>query len=143
MSQEKIIDQEKTIEKLVLVCIDTAKAMLDEYKTVIPFGIRAFKDGDDLKMNCPGDKKPEADFNEQIDMVVDELQEFVKTEQIFATALVTELESDGETAIGLQVETELSPGLFVYPFHKDEEKNEWIIDEPIQTEQLLRTVYPR
>ncbi len=135
------MDQEKKIEQLVLVCIDTAKAMLDEYETVIPFGIRAFNEGEDLKMNCPGDQKPEADFNEQIDMVVTELKDFVANEQIFATALVTELESEGETAIGLQVETEMSPALFVYPFHKDNDKNEWIIDEPMQIEQLLPTVY--
>jgi len=51
------VDQQKQIEKLVLTCIDTAKAMLDEYEQVVPFGIRAFNDSEDLKMNCPGDKK--------------------------------------------------------------------------------------
>lgn len=135
------MDQEKIIEKLVLVCLDTAQAMLDEYKTVVPFGIRAFKDADDMKMNCPGDKKPEENFNEQINMVVDELKDFVKNESVFATALVTELESEGETAIGLQVETEMSSVLFVYPFHRNTETEQWVIDEPIQTEQLLRSVY--
>ena len=133
------MDQEKLMENLVVTCLDTAKAMLDEYKMVIPFGIRAFKEGDNLKMNCPGDKNPEAKFDKQIEMVVDELKIFVQNEQIFATALVTELESGEEKAIGLQIETEQSPILFVYPFHKKNEQ--WIIDEPVQTDQLLTTVF--
>ena len=133
------MDQEKLMENLVVTCLDTAKAMLDEYKMVIPFGIRAFKEGDDLKMNCPGDKNPEANFDKQIEMVVDELKTFVINEKIYATALVTELESGDEKAIGLQIETEQSPILFAYPFHKEDEK--WIIDEPIQTDQLLATVF--
>jgi hypothetical protein len=133
------VDQQKQIENLVLTCIDTARAMLDEYQQVIPFGIRAFNDSEDMKMNCPGDKKPEADWNEQIEMVVAELKEFVLSEKIYATALVTELESEGEKAIGLQVETEMSQVLFVYPYRKEAE--DWVIDEPIQTEQLLATVF--
>lgn len=133
------MDQQKQIENLVLTCIDTARAMLDEYQQVIPFGIRAFNDSEDMKMNCPGDKKPEADWNEQIEMVVAELKEFVLSEKIYATALVTELESEGEKAIGLQVETEMSQVLFVYPYRKEAE--DWVIDEPIQTEQLLATVF--
>lgn len=133
------MDQEKLMENLVVTCLDTAKAMLDEYKMVIPFGIRAFKEGDDLKMNCPGDKNPEANFDKQIEMVVDELKTFVINEQIYATALVTELESGDEKAIGLQIETEQSPVLFVYSFYKEDKK--WIIDEPIQSDQLLATVF--
>ncbi len=133
------MDQEKQIEQMVLTCIDTAKAMLDEYDLVMPFGIRSFSDSEDLKMNCPGDQKPEADWTEQIEMVVAELKGFVNSENIFATALVTELQSDGETGIGLQVETELSSALFVYPYKKEGE--EWVIDEPVQTDQLLATVF--
>jgi hypothetical protein len=145
LNSEQYAQEQDPIEKLVLVCIDTAKAMLEEYQTVIPFGIRAFKDNDDLKMNCPGDKNPEANFDQQIEDVVSELKEFVKNENIFATALVTELESEGEKAIGLQVENEMTSVLFVYPFHKNDDKSqtaeEWIIEAPIQTDQLLNTVY--
>ncbi len=132
------MNQEKIIEKLVVVCLDTAHSMLEKYKMVIPFGIRAINDGEDLKMNCPGDKKPEANFIEQIEMVVDELKEFVKNEFSYVIAIVTELESGGEKAIGLQVETDLSSVLFVYPFRKENEQ--WIIDNPIQTDQLLPSV---
>jgi len=125
---------------MVLTCIDTAKAMLDEYELIMPFGIRSFNDSEDLKMNCPGDKNPEAtSWNEQIDMVVTELKAFVNNESIFSTALVTELESEGDKAIGLQVETELSSVLFVYPYKRVDEA--WVIDEPIQTDQLLTTVF--
>ncbi len=140
------MEQEKIIEKLVLVCLDTAKAMLEEYETVIPFGIRSFTDNDDMKMNCPGDKKPDGDFNEQIDKVIEELKAFVSNENIFATALVTELEADNQKGIGLQVETQESSVLFVYPFHLDDEKEgkgEWLIEEPFQAGHLLKTVYER
>lgn len=133
------MEQEKKIEKLVLVCIDTAKAMLDEYQTIIPFGIRVFDDSDDMKMNCPADKNPDADWNEQIDTVVSELKGFLANEDIAVTALVTALESDGEMGIGLQVETACSSVLFVYPYQQ--QNNTWIIDEPVQTEQLLTTIF--
>jgi len=131
--------QQDKIEKMVLSCIDTAKAMLSEYGRVIPFGIRSFNDSDDLKMNCPADKNPNANWSEQIERVVSELQGFVQTDDIHATALVTELASDSDSGIGLQIETELSSVLFVYPFSKQE--GEWHIDEPVKTDQLLSTVY--
>ena len=134
------MNEEKLIERLVTVSLDTARAMLDEYKLVIPFGIRVFRDNDNVKKNCPADKNPEADWNEQIETVVTELRDYVKNENIFATALVTSLEAESEMGIGLQVETELSSVLFIYPYSKKE--GEWVIDEPVQTEQLLETVFP-
>lgn len=133
------MDQQKQIEQLVLLCIDTAKEMLKEYKVIIPFGIRTFNDSEDMKMNCPGDEIPEGDSSKQVDNVVRELKEFVANENIFATAFVTELESDGESGIGLQIETEQSSVLFVYPFRKQDD--DWVIDEPIQTGQLLTRVF--
>jgi len=132
------MNQEKIIEKMVVACLDTAQAMLEKDEMVIPFGVRAINDGEDLKMNCPGDKKPKANFNEQIEMVVDELKTFVKNDFSYVIAIVTELESGDERAVGLQVETDISSVLFVYPFRKKNEQ--WIIDNPIQTNQLLPSV---
>ncbi|VAX12032.1 hypothetical protein MNBD_GAMMA24-792 [hydrothermal vent metagenome] len=136
----KNMNTEKLIEQLVLVSLDTAKGMLDEYQLVIPFGIRVFSDSDDVKMNCPADQHREADWNEQIDLVVAELRDYVKAENVYATALVTSLEAESEMGIGLQVETEASSALFIYPYSQKE--GEWVIAEPIQTEQLLTTVFP-
>ena len=133
------MDQQKQIEQLVLLCIDTAKEMLKEYKVIIPFGIRTFNDSEDMKMNCPGDKLPEKDCSVQVENVVGELKEFVANENIYATAFVTELESEGESGIGLQIETEQSSVLFVYPYRKQDD--DWVIDEPIQTGQLLTKVF--
>lgn len=133
------MDQQKQIEQLVLLCIDTAKEMLKEYKVVIPFGIRAFNHSEDMKMNCPGDKSSEDDYSKQIDNVVSELKEFVANEDIFATAFVFELEGDGQSGIGLQIETVQSSVLFVYPYRKKDD--DWEIDEPIQTEQLMGKVF--
>ena len=133
------MDQQKQIEQLVLLCIDTAKEMLKEYQVIIPFGIRTFNNSEDMKMNCPGDKIPEEDYSRQIDNVVSELKEFVANEDIFATAYVTALESDDDSGIGLQIETEQSSVLFVYPYRKQDD--DWVIDEPIQTDQLMAKVF--
>jgi len=133
------LDQQKQLEQMVLACIDTAKAMLTEYQLVIPFGLRAFSDSEDMKMSCPAEKNPEAGWEEQIEMVVTELKEHVANENISATVLVTELASEGEKGIGLQIETVMSSVLFVYPYNKVED--EWVFDEPIQTNQLLSTVF--
>ncbi|VAW58529.1 hypothetical protein MNBD_GAMMA11-2489 [hydrothermal vent metagenome] len=127
------------IEQMVLTCIDTAKAMLNEYERVIPFGIRSFNNSEDFKMNCPADKNPQADWSEQINLVVSELKAFVMNDDIYATVLVTELASEGEAGVGLQIETERSSVLFVYPFRKEE--GQWVIGEPVKTDQLLSTVY--
>lgn len=132
------MNQEKIIQKLVVVCLDTAQAMLEKYEMVIPFGVRAINDGEDLTMNCPGDKKPKLNFDRQLEIVVDELKEFVETETCYVIAIVTELESGDEKAVGLQVETDLSSVLFVYPFHQN--KEQWIIGNPVQTDQLLPSV---
>lgn len=112
------MDQQKQIEQLVLLCIDTAKEMLKEYKVIIPFGIRTFNGSEDMKMNCPGDKSPESDYFKQIENVVHELKEFVANEDVFATAFVMELESEAGSGIGLQIETSASSVLFVYPYSK-------------------------
>lgn len=133
------MDQQKQLEQMVLACIDTAKAMLKEYQLVIPFGLRAFNDTEDMKMSCPAEKNPDAGWEEQIEMVVSELKEHVANENVSATILVTELAAEDETGIGLQIETMMSSVLFVYPYKKIDD--EWVIDEPIQTEQLLATVF--
>ena len=133
------MDQQKQLEQMVLACIDTAKAMLKEYQLVIPFGLRAFNDTEDMKMSCPAEKNPDAGWEEQIEMVVSELKEHVANENISATILVTELAAEDETGIGLQIETMMSSVLFVYPYKKVDD--EWVIDEPIQTDQLLTTVF--
>lgn len=133
------MDNQKQIEQLVLLCIDTAREMLKEYEVIIPFGIRGFNDSEDMKMNCPGDKIPESDYSKQIDNVVSELKAFVASENVFVTAFVMNLESDNESGIGLQIETEQSSVLFVYPYRK--EGDDWMIDEPIQTNQLMTKVF--
>lgn len=133
------MEQQKKMEQLVLLCIDTAKEMLKEYSVVIPFGIRAFNNTEDMKMNCPGDKIPEDDYSKQINNVVSELREFAANEDVFATAFAIELEADGQSGIGLQVETTQSSVLFVYPYRKKDDDFE--IDEPIQTEQLMEQVF--
>ena len=134
------MNDNERMEQLAQVSLETARAMLDEYELVIPFGIRVFNDNDDAKMNCPADKHQDADWNEQINLVVMELREFVKTENVYATALVTSLEADSEMGIGLQVETELSSVLFIYPYTKKD--GEWVVEqEPVQSEPLAASTF--
>ncbi|MCK4711201.1 MAG: hypothetical protein KAU21_21500, partial [Gammaproteobacteria bacterium] len=80
-----------------------------------------------------------AGWQEQIEAVVAELKEHVANENISATVLVTELAAEGEKGIGMQIETVMSSVLFVYPYEKKDD--EWFFDEPIQTDQLLATVF--
>ena len=134
------MDLNEILKKMVLVSIDTAKTMLDEYGAIVPFGLRAFADSDDMKMNSPAEENSKASWDEMISAVVAELKEFVATENIAATALVTMLEAGDENAIGLQIETDKRAALFVYTYSKVDD--EWVINEPIQTEQILETVYP-
>ena len=133
------MDEQKQIEQLVLTCIDTAKEMLKEYKIIIPFGIRSFNNSEDMKMNCPAENMSKGNNLEVVDKVVSELKNFIATEDVFATVLVTELESGDDLAIGLQIETAQTAVLFVYPYSQKE--GEWVIDEPIQTGQLLARVF--
>lgn len=134
------MSDEKAIERLAMTALDTARAMLDEYGLVIPFGIRVFHDSEDVKMNCPADQHREADWQEQIDMVAEELRGFIASEQVLATALVTSLQAGEEMGIGLQVETGLSAALFIYPYAQEDGK--WNIEqEPVQNEPMLARVF--
>lgn len=133
------MDQQKQLEKMVLACLDTAKEMLNEYKTIIPFGLRAYSDSEDMKMNCPAGQDSKAEWEEQIETVVNELREFVATETVSATVMVTDLQAGDESGVGLQIETEASSVLFVYPYKQVDD--EWAFEEPIQTEQLFSSVY--
>ena len=134
------MDLNGILKKMVLVSIDTAKTMLDEYGAIVPFGLRAFADSDDMKINSPAEENSKANWDEMITAVVAELKEFVATENIAATALVTMLEVGDVNAIGLQIETDKRATLFVYTYSKVDD--EWVINEPIQTEHILETVYP-
>ena len=126
---------QKKLESMILFSIQVAQEMLDEYETVIPFGIRAFADSDEIKMQCFQEKHPKGNWDELIKTTVNELKKSVEQDDIFATAVVLSVESEDAIGVGLQIDTRKGPALFVYPYHKDEDK--WIIDEPSQAEMLI------
>jgi len=130
-----MINEQKTLERIVVFSIEVAQKMLDEYETVIPFGVRAFADSDDVMMKCYQEELPKANWDELIKTTVDELKKSVEEEEIFATAIVLSVESENSTGIGLQIDTRQAPALFVYPYHKKDDK--WVIDEPTQAEMLI------
>ncbi len=137
MNQAEQKQQKQQIEKVILTSIDTAQAMLEDCGFVHPFGIRIFKDSDDIKLNSSDVKGDEQNSSEQLAAVVAKLKDFVATENISITALVTTLESSAGSGVGLQIETRDSSVLFVYPYRQEGKK--WIIEEPIKTDQLLET----
>ncbi len=139
MTQTEQDKQKEQIEKVILTSIDTAKAMLEDCGFVHPFGIRIFEDSDDIKLNSSEIHGDEKNSSEHLSLVVSKLKSFVATENVSITALVTTLESSTGSGVGLQVETKASSVLFVYPYRQ--EGNEWIIEEPIKTDQLLETVF--
>ena len=122
-------EDQKKLERLVLFSIQVAQEMLDEYEAVIPFGVRAFDDSDEVKMQCFQEEHPKANWDELIKTTASELKKSVSEDDIFATAIVLSVESEDAIGIGLQIDTGKGPALFVYPYHKDEDK--WVIDEPI------------
>jgi hypothetical protein len=86
-------EDQKKLESMVLFSIQVAQEMLDEYETVIPFGIRAFADSDEIKMQCFQEEHPKANWDELIKTTVDELKKSIVQEKIFATAVVLSVES--------------------------------------------------
>ena len=127
--------EQQALERIVLLSMEVAQKMLDEFETVVPFGVRAFADTDDVEMKCFQDEHPEASWDELLQTTIDELKKSVEEEDIFATAVVLSVESEDKMGIGLQIDTRRAPALFVYPYYKDD--GMWVIDEPIQAEVLL------
>jgi hypothetical protein len=128
------MENDKKMEQLLVSSIQAAQKMLDEYQMIIPFGVKAFLKNEDVKMQCFQEKFPKADWQELINLTATELKKAVKTEELFATTVITELESEGEKGVGIQIETIESAVLFVYPYEKKDDK--WLIDEPIQLDVL-------
>ena len=136
-SQANKNDEQKILEKLVVFSIEVAQNMLDEYDIVIPFGVRAYADSDEIKMQCFQEKHPKSDWEELIKITTDALKKSVAEEDIFATAIVLSVDADGsdDMGVGLQIDTPQSPAMFVYPYHKKD--NKWVIDEPMQVNMLV------
>ena len=128
-------NEEKTLEKLIIFSLEVAQNMLDEYELVIPFGVHALANSEDIKMRCFQEKQPTADWGELIQTTTNELKKTIAQEKIVATAIVLSVEADDQKGIGVQIETPQSPVLFVYPYHKEEDK--WVIDEPTQAQMLI------
>ena len=128
-------NEQKTLERIVAFSMEVAERMLYEYGTVIPFGIRAFADSDDVEMKCFQEEHPEASWDELLQTTVDELKKAVAEEKIFATAIVLSVESEDTIGIGLQIDTHKAPALFVYPYHQQDDG--WVIEEPSQAEMLV------
>jgi hypothetical protein len=130
-----LTDEQIKLERMIVFSIEVAQEMLEEYEAVIPFGIRAFADSDEIKMQCFQEEHPKANWDELINTTVDELKKSVEQGDIFAIAIVLSVESEDAMGVGLQIDTRKGPALFVYPYHQEEDK--WVIDEPSQAEMLI------
>jgi len=128
-------NEQKILERIVVFSMEIAQKMLEEYGTVIPFGVRAFADSDDVAMKCFQEEHPEASWDELIQITIDELKKLVEEENVFATAIVLSVESEDTIGIGLQIDTRQAPALFVYPYQQQDEG--WVIEEPSQADMLV------
>ena len=133
-----LTDEQKKLEQMVIFSIEVAQEMLNEYEAVIPFGVRAFADSDEIKMKCFHEEHPKANWGELIETTVNELKKSIAEEEIFATAVVLSVESEDAIGVGLQIDTRKGPALFVYPYRKEEDK--WVIDEPAQAVMLIAPI---
>ncbi len=127
------MEDEAILQRLVIASLEAAERMLKEHQTVIPFGVRASADTEDVKISCYHEKLPGADWQELIDHTVGKLKEHVASEDVHSTAIVTTLEADERSAIGIQIETPAGSKLFIYPFFLNGSEGV-SIDEPIQSE---------
>ncbi len=127
---------DKKIEQLITIGLDVAEKMIKGHDTVIPFACRIAKKDEDVKLSNHYAELPDADWAELLAHTATNLKEIVEKEDIFSTAIFTALQNGDDNAIGVQVETEKTATVFIYPFEVSE-KEEIKISEPIQHDSLF------
>ncbi len=132
------MENEKKIEQLIILGLETAKKLIESHKTVIPFGVRVFNDNEEVSLCNYYEAVPDADWNELIEHTITKLKEFAQKEDICATGIFTTLENGDDTAVGIQIETPQTAKLFIFPYTISEDAKVTIKEaEPIQSEALI------
>jgi len=110
------MDNEELVGKALYVATESAKLLLKEHGTVLPFALTLDSRGDDVRTYFPADKLPRAEPGELVDAAVSHLEQCIRSTDVGVIALGTELVSGEQAGLGVQIETRSTSLFIVYPY---------------------------
>jgi hypothetical protein len=110
-----MMDNGELVGKALYVASEAAEFLLRERGTVLPFALTLDSQGDNVKTYFPADTLPDAEPGELVDAAVNHLEQCIRSTDVGAIALATELVSGEQAGLGLQVETRSTSLFLVYP----------------------------
>ncbi|MGH9821764.1 MAG: hypothetical protein ACREDR_00675 [Blastocatellia bacterium] len=114
--------------KLLVTARECSKFLLKKCGLVRPFGLVLERAGQSVRSFYPKDTGPDATWLELLGLAERELRAAIESGDAAGVALVTGLESDSDTAIGVQVETASMTLFLLYRYRKG--LLGWRLDEP-------------
>ena len=129
------MNDEELLGKALHVAREAGLLLLRKHGSVLPFGLTLDAAGDNPRTFFPRDQLPRASWDELLDATLGQLERRIDSEDVGAIAVVTTLESGGESGLGIQVETRASPLFLVYPYSGT--GRNWSLGEPQTAERLL------
>ena len=130
-----MMNDEELLGKALHVAREAGLLLLRKHDTVLPFGLTLDAAGDNPRTFFPGDQLPRASWDELLDATLGQLERRIASDDVGAIAVVTTLESGGESGLGIQVETRASSVFLVYPYSGTGPN--WSLGEPQTAEGLL------
>jgi hypothetical protein len=129
------MNDEELLGKALQVAREAGLLLLRKHGTVLPLGLTLDAAGDNPRTFFPRDQLPRASWDELLDATLGQLERHIDSEDVGAIAVVTTLESGGESGLGIQVETRASSLFLVYPYSGT--GRNWSLGEPQTAEGLL------
>jgi hypothetical protein len=129
------MNDEELLGKALHVAREAGLLLLRKHGTVLPFGLTLDAAGDNPRTFFPRDQLPRASWDELLDATLGQLERRIGSDDVGAIAVVTTLESGGESGLGIQVETRASSLFLVYPYSGT--GRNWSLGEPQTAEGLL------
>lgn len=123
-------------QKLLYTVRHAAEFVLNSLGVVVPFAAHIELVGEDVRTYFPRDANPEADFGQLLDLATDHLSGVATTSEVGAIAVATTLESEGKTAIAIQIESRSGAFFVLHPYRKNL-FGKWKIGAPQITSSLL------
>lgn len=111
-----MMDNDELLQKALYVATESAKLLLREHGTVLPFALTLDSRGDDVKTYFPADKLPGAELGELVDAAASHLEQCIRSADVGVIALGTELVSGEQAGLGVQIETRSTSLFIVYPY---------------------------
>jgi hypothetical protein len=129
------MNDEELLGKALHVAREAGLLLLRKHGTVLPFGLTLDAAGDNPRTFFPRDQLPRASWDELLAATLGQLARRIDSDDVRAIAVVTTLESGGESGLGIQVETRASSLFLVYPYSVT--GRDWSLGEPQTAEGLL------